>query len=101
MTVPNITISLGNPVEGIEDITLSRTGTGANTTAALAIEENYTEYGTEYTWYINGRLISGATSATLVLNAMGYPLGENNLMAVVKKTNGMYYAKEITFTVIQ
>ena len=51
--------------------------------------------------YINGRLISGATSATLVLNAMVYPLGENNLMAVVKKANGMYYDREITFTITQ
>jgi hypothetical protein len=76
---------------------LSKSGNGAQTFVALTIEGTYADYK----WLFNESDSPVSQAKTYTLRAEDCRLGTNYLTAQVRTTGGVYYTREITFTVIQ
>jgi hypothetical protein len=90
----SVSVNLDDPVNGIqEDIVLYKTGTPSSIT--IEIIGTYAAYE----WRLNDNDEPVARTANCTLNAADCRLGPNFLIVEVRTSSGVYYAKEITFTV--
>jgi hypothetical protein len=56
----------------------------------------------EISWYLDGALISGQTSAVLAVNASNYALGTHRLTVIAtKSSDGKSYSKSVNFTIVK
>jgi hypothetical protein len=87
-------VNLEDPIAGLPtDTVLSKSGTPASLT--LMIMGAYASYQ----WFLNAAEAPVSTSASYTLYAADYRLGGNSLLVEVRTHGGVYYSKEITFTV--
>jgi hypothetical protein len=96
-STPHFTISLDDPINGVEsDIALSRSGAGETPASIeLAITGTYAAYE----WYLNIAQTPVSSTATWTVNAADCLLGKNFLTVQVRTSDGAYYAKELTVSV--
>ncbi|AEF84975.1 putative exopolygalacturonate lyase [Treponema primitia ZAS-2] len=93
-----VLIYLDAPPGGVpEHITLSKTGVNFPSEVELTLSLEYEEYG----WFINNSDSAASLSETFVLNAHGLPLSDNLLRIEVKTFEGIYYGKELVFTIVK
>jgi hypothetical protein len=84
-----IIINLDDPVTGIPDsISISRTEE-----PEWILSGDYAEYA----WFINGNLVSNEKA--FILKASELSLRKNNLRVEVKTDTGIFYSKELVFSV--
>jgi hypothetical protein len=98
-----ITITLSMEDETIggfpNSLTIYKLGDGSDPdyvrtlTITIPVNPDYTEYR----WFVDG--IQKGVSNSITLDAAQYPLGRHTVTAVVKKA-GVYYSKEMAFTVV-
>jgi hypothetical protein len=68
-------------------------------TASVTNAQEFT--GAGFSWYIDGALMSGQTSATLAANARNYALGAHTLTVIATKSDGTSYSKSVNFTIVK
>jgi hypothetical protein len=94
-----ITVSLDDQIAvSPANIVLSKSNPSLDQT--LAISDPSGSY-TDYAWYLNDKLAPVSMFNTYTLRATECRLGPNFLTVEVKTSTGVYYAKEIAFTVVQ
>ncbi|MFP3042974.1 bacterial Ig-like domain-containing protein [Treponema primitia] len=92
----NISINLDDSPGGLEEnIILSKTGTLHPKETTLSLSKEYAEYA----WFINDSDSSASAEKTFVLKAEGLPFDNNRLRVEVKTDTGIFYGRELIFTI--